>query len=49
MVCLLSAPEAMSYDPHAGFQPAEQAWWIPGQHESPHLRTSHFSQNGELH
>ena len=29
MVCLLSAPEAMSYYPHAGFQKAEQAWWIP--------------------
>ncbi len=29
MVCLLSAPEAMSYYPKAGFQKAEQAWWIP--------------------
>ncbi len=29
MVCLFSAPEAMSYYPHAGFQKAEQAWWIP--------------------
>ncbi len=29
MVCLLSAPEAMSYYPHVGFQKAEQAWWIP--------------------
>ncbi len=29
MVCLLSAPEAMSYYPKAGFKKAEQAWWIP--------------------
>ena len=29
MVCLLSTPEAMSYYPHARFQKAEQAWWIP--------------------
>ncbi len=29
MMCLLSAPEAMSYYPKAGFQKAEQAWWIP--------------------
>lgn len=29
MLCLLSAPEAMAYYPHAGFQKAEQAWWIP--------------------
>ncbi len=29
MICLLSAPEAMSYYPHAGFQKANQAWWIP--------------------
>ncbi len=29
MVCLLSAPEAMSYYPEAGFQKAGQAWWIP--------------------
>lgn len=29
MVCLLSAPEAMAYYPHAGFKMAEQAWWIP--------------------
>ena len=32
MVCLLSAPEAMSYYPKAGFQKAEQAWWIPRKH-----------------
>jgi predicted N-acetyltransferase YhbS len=29
MVCLLSAPEAMSYYPKTGFLRAEQAWWIP--------------------
>ena len=29
MLCLLSAPEAMSYYPHIGFQKAEQGWWIP--------------------
>ena len=29
MVCLLSAPEAMSYYPKTGFQKADQAWWIP--------------------
>ena len=32
MVCLLSAPEAMSYYPKTGFQKAEQAWWIPRKH-----------------
>ena len=29
MVCLLSAPEAMTYYPKVGFQKADQAWWIP--------------------
>ena len=29
MMCLLSAPEAMSYYPEVGFKKAEQAWWIP--------------------
>ena len=29
MVYLLSALEAMAYYPNAGFQMAEQAWWIP--------------------
>lgn len=32
MICLLSAPEAMSYYPRAGFKKAEQAWWIPREH-----------------
>ena len=29
MICLLSAPEAMSYYPQAGFEKADHAWWIP--------------------
>ncbi len=32
MICLLSAPEAMSYYPAIGFQKANQAWWIPRKH-----------------
>jgi hypothetical protein len=35
MVCLLSAPETMSYYPHIGFQKAEQAWWVPLIIEEP--------------
>ena len=32
MICLLSAPEAMSYYPGTGFEKADHAWWIPREH-----------------